>query len=104
MAQYDMAIIGTSPNIALFKSIGIDVHFVDTLEEIDKLVFTLSQAGTKLIYVEDHWFLKMAGIISKYQYLPFPIIVPIPLEDDKLQVGIKKIRDNVRKAIGIDIF
>ena len=104
MAQYEMAIIGSSPNIALFKSIGLDVHHIESIEEIDKIVFSLSQAGVKLIYVEDRWYLKMTAVISKYQYLPFPIIVPIPLESDKLQVGIKKIRENVRKAIGIDIF
>ena len=42
--------------------------------------------------------------LDKYSKSPFPIIIPIPEGIDSKGVGLKKIKDNVEKAIGIDIF
>ena len=42
--------------------------------------------------------------ISSFMLHPFPILIPIPLTDVDLNVGKDKIKENVEKAIGINIF
>ena len=45
----------------------------------------------------------MGETLEKYKDKTFPIIIPIPSQKGSKGVGMKKIRDNVEKAIGMDI-
>ena len=36
--------------------------------------------------------------------MTYPIILPLPLDNVNSGIGMKKVRENVEKAIGIDIF
>ena len=45
----------------------------------------------------------MKGTLEKYAKSAFPIIIPIPSLAGSTGVGVKKVRSNVEKAIGMDI-
>jgi V/A-type H+-transporting ATPase subunit F len=102
--KVDMAAIGNSDTIMLFKAIGVRTFSVNDNIEADKTVFDLANRKCKIIYVTEELYATMNETIEKYKSSPFPIIIPIPSGQGSKEIGLKKIKDNVEKAIGIDIF
>lgn len=82
----------------------MSVYAIQSLKELDQKVFDLVKEDYQLIYVEESWYSQMQETLDKYKTQSFPIFVPLPMDEKSLQVGLKKIKNNVGKAIGIDIF
>ena len=102
--KIDIAIISNKDEVLLFNAIGIKTYKVTTPFEVERTIYELSSNKCKIIYVSEELFLKIPETIEKYKQSPFPIIIPLPVGDEDLNVGRKAIRQNVEKAIGIDIF
>ncbi len=103
MEKIDIAAIGQSNEIYLFNAVGITTIVAATPGEADQKIFELSQAECKVIYLEEALYVQMGETLEKYKTKAFPIIIPIPTQEGSQGVGLKKIRDNVEKAIGMDI-
>ncbi|MDD4123470.1 MAG: V-type ATP synthase subunit F [Bacilli bacterium] len=103
MEKIEVAAIGSTDEIYLFNAVGIMTVLVQDPQEADKKVFELSQAGCKIIYLFEELYTMMGETLEKYKDKTFPIIIPIPSQKGSKGVGMKKIRDNVEKAIGMDI-
>jgi V/A-type H+-transporting ATPase subunit F len=94
--------IGEENTITLFSAIGIKTYLLTNPTEVAKTILTLEQQ-CKIIYLSEDLYLALPEIIEKYQSMAFPIIIPIPIKKTSKEIGKKKIRANVEKAIGIDI-
>ena len=103
MEKIDIAAVGTSSEIYLFNAVGITTIIAKTPEEAEHRIDELSAAECKVVYLEEELYLQMGETISKYKVKTFPIIIPIPSQKGSKGVGMKKIKDNVEKAIGMDI-
>lgn len=102
--QIDVAAISKQDTIAIFNAVGIQTFYSVDMEEIEKKIFQLASNECKIIYVTEEIYSQIPETLEKYKSLPFPIIIPIPTSVGSSGVGMKKIKDNVEKAIGIDIF
>jgi V/A-type H+-transporting ATPase subunit F len=102
--KVDMAAIGDQDTVILFNAIGIRTFTAQNNVEADKIIFDLVNRKCKIIYVTEELYATLGETIEKYKSLPFPIIMPIPSGQGNKEIGLKKIKENVEKAIGIDIF
>ncbi|MDD4212981.1 MAG: V-type ATP synthase subunit F [Bacilli bacterium] len=98
-----IAAIGEENTIILFNAIGIKTYLLTNPTEVAKTILTLEMQQCKIIYLSEDLYLSLPEIIEKYQSIAFPIIIPIPIKKTSMEIGKKKIRANVEKAIGIDI-
>ncbi len=103
MEKIDIAAIGNSDEIFLFNAVGINTIVAKTPEDADKKIYELSQAGCKIVYLFEELYSQMDETLEKYKAKTFPIIIPIPSQKGSQGIGEQKIRDNVEKAIGMDI-
>ena len=100
----DIAAIGNQDTIALFNAVGIRALVAKNAEDADRKIFQLVGEKCKIIYVVEEIYEAIPQTLEKYQSLPFPIIIPIPSGTDGKGLGMKKIKSNVEKAIGMGIF
>ncbi|HHU56191.1 MAG TPA: V-type ATP synthase subunit F [Acholeplasmataceae bacterium] len=99
-----VAAIGNHDTIVLFNAVGIKTFITDKVSEVERIIYNLVNENYKIIYVAEELYESIPETIEKYSFDPFPIIIPIPITDQSLGIGQKKIKENVEKAIGIDIF
>jgi V/A-type H+-transporting ATPase subunit F len=100
----EVAAIGLDETVLIYNALGIRTFVVKTASEVDNIVYKLVNQKFKIIFVSEEIYTHIPETIEKYQSLPFPMIIPLPIEKDSTGVGVKKIQDNVEKAIGINIF
>lgn len=103
MEKVHMAAVGCTEEIYLFNAVGIATILAKTPVDADQKIFELVQAGCKIIYLTEELYTQMKETLEKYAKSAFPIIIPIPSLAGSTGVGVKKVRSNVEKAIGMDI-
>ncbi len=99
-----IAAIGTDESITIYNAVGFKTYFSNNVEDIDKEIFRLYKAGCKIIFVTEQVYESITETLEKYSQMTYPIILPLPLDNVNSGIGMKKVRKNVEKAIGIDIF
>lgn len=102
--QISVAAIGTDESIEIYNSVGFKTYFSNDYKEIDKMIFKFYKEGCKVIFVTDKVYENITETLEKYSQMTYPIILPLPLDNINSGIGMKKIKANVEKAIGIDIF
>ncbi|MFA5006616.1 MAG: V-type ATP synthase subunit F [Candidatus Izemoplasmatales bacterium] len=100
----EVAAIGPTDAVLLYNAAGFMTFVAPTPAEADRIVFKLYGDGCKVILVDEDLYVAMSETIRKYQQKPFPILMPVPMSKPSLGLGLKKIQENVEKAIGINIF
>lgn len=104
LEKVSVACIGTTEAILMYNAIGFKTFYSTDYQMIDKQIFKLFKAGYKIIFVTDEVYKNITTTLEKYQDQTYPIIIPIPLDDINQGIGMNKIKANVEKAIGINIF
>lgn len=102
--KVDIAIIGQTDNVYLFNAIGLKTYVSQTPQEAERVIYQLATQKCRIIYVDEPLYEVIPETIERYQNVAFPIILPLPIGEKSKQLGKKKIRENVEKAIGINIF
>ncbi len=104
ITKTDIAIIGKEDTVALFNAIGVTTFFTNDPNEIDQIIFKLAKDNCKIIFVSENIYTLIPETLEKYKLSAYPIILPIQLDLESSGLGLKRIRENVEKAIGINIF
>lgn len=99
-----IACIGENEDIIIFNGIGITPFVIKDREEVSKKIEELAEGGTKVVIVSDIFQEGISETLEKYQEQSFPIILLLPLGGVETGLGIEKIRKDVERAIGINIF
>ncbi|HEY8395670.1 MAG TPA: V-type ATP synthase subunit F [Bacilli bacterium] len=102
--QVSIAAIGSDEAILLFNAVGIKTFVLGDLHAVEKTIFELANQKCRIIYLSEDLYLKIPETLEKYKSAVYPIIIPIPTKQNSQGVGLKKIKENVEKAIGFDIF
>ncbi|HNZ50773.1 MAG TPA: V-type ATP synthase subunit F [Bacilli bacterium] len=100
----EMAAIGLDETVLIYNALGIKTFVIKQADEADNIIFKLVNQKFKIIFVSEAIYSHIPETLEKYQSLPFPMILPLPMEQASAGIGLKKIQDNVEKAIGINIF
>lgn len=100
----EIACIGENEDIILFQGIGIATYVINDRKLLISKIEELATMGTKIIIVSDIFTEAMIEINEKYENQPYPIILSLPLGGYDSNIGLEKIRKDVERAIGINIF
>ncbi|MGI6782312.1 MAG: V-type ATP synthase subunit F [Acholeplasmataceae bacterium] len=102
--RIEIACLGENEDIILFQGVGITTFVIKDRDILIEKIEELASIGTKIILVSDIFNEAIEETVVKYQTKPYPIILSLPLSGIESQKGLDKIRKDVERAIGINIF
>ena len=103
MANGKCAVIGDRDSILLFKAVGVEVYPVTEGEQANKTLHRLARHGYAVVYVTESYYPACSETIREFQGEPYPAIIPIPDASGTQGIGMRAIKENVEKAVGLDI-
>lgn len=103
MSMYKIGVVGDKDSVLAFKALGIDVYPVSTVEEARKTVDTMAAKMYGVIFVTEQVAKDLEETIERYNREILPAIILIPSNQGTLNIGMKRISDNVEKAVGVNI-
>lgn len=98
-----MAVIGDRDSVLLFKSAGIRVAPASNTQEARKVFDELVEANFAVIFITEQLAAGMQDRIEEIALGPLPSVVLIPNNKGSLGLGLKRVRETVKKAVGADI-
>lgn len=103
MSMYKIGVVGDKDSVLAFKALGIDVYPVSDIEEARKTVDTMAAKKYGVIFVTEQVAKDLEETIERYNRQMLPAIILIPSNQGTLNIGMKRISDNVEKAVGVNI-
>ncbi len=103
MFMYKIGVVGDKDSVLAFKAIGIDVFPVDDVEDAKKTVDTMAANRYGVIFITEQVAKDLEETIERYNREILPAIILIPSNQGSLNIGMKRINDNVEKAVGVNI-
>lgn len=98
-----IAVIGDKDSVLAFKSVGVEVFDATTAQEAQSLIKKLSQEQYAVLFLAENLAEQIPDVLAKAKTRPFPAIVPIPTSEKSSGFGMQGIKNDVEKAIGVDI-
>lgn len=98
-----IGVIGDRDSVLLFKAVGLDVFFEDEGERANRTLHRLAREGYATVFVTEKLFASCQETIEEFKGQAYPAIIPIPDNAGSRGVGEKILRQNVEKAVGMDI-
>ncbi|MCB2292471.1 V-type ATP synthase subunit F [Clostridium algoriphilum] len=101
--MHKVGVVGDKDSILAFKALGIDVYPVIEIEEAKKVIDKMASDNYAVIFVTEQVAQHLDETIARYNRQMIPAIILIPSNQGSLNIGMQKIRDNVEKAVGVNI-
>lgn len=103
--MYKIGVVGDKDSILFFKAIGMDVYPVieDETEENRKLIDRLARDEYGIIFITEQIAQTISETIDRYNNQPLPGIILIPSNQGSQGIGLARVRDNVERAVGMNI-
>jgi len=102
--MYRVGVIGDRDTVLAFKALGVDIFPVISPEEAKKALRAMAREKYAVIFVTEQVSAQIEDMIGEYENEVLPAIIPIPNNQGSLGIGLKRIRESVERAIGVDIF
>ncbi len=104
-AMHKIGVIGDKDSVLFFKAVGLDVYpaAAEDIEENRKLVDRLAREDYGIIFITEQIAETISETIARYSNSATPGIILIPSNSGSLGVGLKCVRDNVERAVGMNI-
>lgn len=103
MYMYKIGVVGDKDSVLAFKAIGIDVYDVANSEEAKTTVEKMARQEYAVIFITEQVAKEINETIERYNRETLPAIILIPSNQGSLNIGMQRIRDNVEKAVGVNI-
>nr|WP_200796121.1 MULTISPECIES: V-type ATP synthase subunit F [Tissierellales] len=101
--MYKIGVVGEKDIVTAFLALGITIKPVENSGEAVKAVNNMAKDGYGLIFVTETMAQNMKETIERYKSEMLPGIILIPGVQGSLGIGLEAIKDNVEKAVGVDI-
>jgi len=101
--MYKIGVVGDKDSVLAFKAIGIDVFSASDVEEARKTVDKMALSKYGVIFITEQVAKDLEETIERYNREVLPAIILIPSNQGSLNIGMKRIQDNVEKAVGVNI-
>ncbi|MCI6156795.1 V-type ATP synthase subunit F [Peptoniphilaceae bacterium SGI.137] len=102
--MHKLAVIGDKSSVYAFRALGAEVFSPAEDGELRNTVDHLARKGYAVIYITERFAERIPETIARYETEATPAIILIPDSRGSLGIGMKKISENVEKAVGMDIF
>lgn len=101
--MHKVGVVGDKDSILAFKALGIDVYPIIEAEEARKTIDKMALDNYAVIFVTEQIAKHLDETIQRYNSKMLPAIILIPSNQGSLNIGMQRIRDNVEKAVGVNI-
>lgn len=101
--MYKIGVVGDKDSVLAFKAIGIDVYPVVESEEAQNTVDRMAMDKYAVIFVTEQVAKGIEETIERYNREILPAVILIPSNQGSLNIGMQRIRNNVEKAVGVNI-
>lgn len=101
--MYKIGVVGDKDSVLAFKAIGVDVFPVIEQEEARKTIDRLAANNYAVIFVTEQVAQDLDETIERYNRAILPAIILVPSNQGSLNIGLQRIKDNVEKAVGVNI-
>jgi V/A-type H+/Na+-transporting ATPase subunit F len=101
--MYKIGIVGDKDSVLAFKAVGIDVYPVNNAIDARRVIDKMAVDGYAVIFVTEQLAQNLEETIDRYYRQMLPAIILIPNNQGSLGIGLQKIKDNVEKAVGVNI-
>lgn len=98
-----IGVIGDRDSVLLFKAVGLDVFFENDGPRANKTLHRLAREGYAAVFVTEALYPACAETIEEFENDPYPCIIPIPDNAGTKGIGMAALKENVEKAVGVDI-
>lgn len=102
--QYKIGVIGDEESVLMFRLFGFDVRFADTGEEASEILDELDKDNYGVIYLTESLAEQIQEKVRSYDIKQTPALILIPDRTGSKGVGIRRVNENVEKALGENIF
>jgi V/A-type H+-transporting ATPase subunit F len=103
MKKNKIAVVGDPSSVMIFKAVGFDVFYEEEPDKIKRRLHKLADEGYVVIYITETAAQEAGDVIEEYATATYPAIIPIPAGSRSLGLGMKRVKENVEKAVGADI-
>jgi V/A-type H+-transporting ATPase subunit F len=104
MSKVKAAAVGEHSSVVLFNTAGVEAVSVESVEEASNAVRRLVRGGYNVIFLTENYAALLEEELKKYRAQAYPLILPIPERTGSTGYGLEKVRINMEKAIGTNIF
>ncbi len=101
--MYKIGVVGDKDSVLAFKAIGIDVYPVVEADEARRTIDKMAMDKYAVIFVTEQVAKDIEETIKRYNRETLPAVILIPSNQGTLNIGMQRIRDNVEKAVGVNI-
>lgn len=101
--MHRLAVIGDIDSIVLFKAVGVDVFPVASAEEAGDVLVRLADEDYAIVCITEQFGGTLLPLVERYSDQPTPAVVFIPSNQGSAGVGMARLREIVKKAVGADI-
>lgn len=102
--MYQVGVIGDRDSVIGFKALGMTVRVAETGERAAELIRQMADDMFAVIYITEPLAEENQSLIKGLRQQPLPAIVPIPSITGSTGLGMRQVKESVRKAVGIDLF
>ena len=98
-----IAVVGPKSAVLAFRALGVTVAPAQEPEAVSQAIFRLAKEGYAVIFVTEEEAEGAREMIARFAAEPLPAIIPIPGASGPNGFGMRAVRANVEKAVGVDI-
>ncbi len=101
-----MAALGSYESMLPFKAIGLDVTIInkEDYNTISQIINSIAMQNYAALFVEESVYKENIETIKEVSEFNDISIIPVPNQRGSIGVGLASIRENVERAVGMDIF
>lgn len=100
---HKIAVVGDKDSVLPFKILGFEVYPVNDAGQARQTIDQLAEAQIGIIYLTEAIATEIPDTIKRYDAVISPAIILIPNHKGSLNIGKKRIQENVEKAVGQNI-
>lgn len=101
--MYKIAVLGDRESVLGFKALGLDVFFVENLEEARRELHRLAKESYAIIYITEQLAADISEDIDRYKTTVTPAVILIPGKTGSLGLGAQALQSAIERAVGADI-
>lgn len=102
--MYKIGVIGDRDSVIGFKAIGMSVFDTELADQAAEYLRQMVRENYAVIFITEKLAEENLDLLRELRSQKLPSVIPIPSITGSTGIGMKQVRESVRKAVGMDIF
>lgn len=98
-----IAVVGAADFVLGFRTLGLTTVTAEDAEKVAFEIVRLAQDNYAVIFLDETLAKQIPETLERYKSTPFPAVIAVPGPQGAKGFGLLKIKENVEKAVGVDI-